>query len=139
MIHDLLQRSAVTPDFRDAVTEFVRSGLPNDRVRFDHRSPPVKVERVISKLLASEPEAAIDGMEIDGWSGCEFYRGDALVALADGESRQIRFRWDCRWRAMEEGWTDYFGFPDQMRAAQEFGYDCFQTWEPVTADEVQAA
>lgn len=136
MIHHFLERSAATPEFRDAVLAFVASGTPNDLVRFDHRSPPVKVERVLTKLLASEPATAISAVDVDGASGCEFYRGHARVEVAGGEPRGFRFRWDCRWRAMEEGWTDYFGFPDQMLAAQRFGYDCFQVWEEVAVDEV---
>ena len=33
--------------------------------------------------------------------------------------RTVRFHWDCKWKAQQEGWSDYFGFPDQMRAARE--------------------
>lgn len=139
MIHDFLDRTAATPRFREALAEFVSSGTPNERIRFDYRSPPVKVERVLTQLVASEPSLALDAVEVDGRSGCEFFRGQLVVTLAGGESRRIRFQWDCRWRAMEQGWTDYFGFPDQMRAAREFGYDCFRVWEEVGADEVATA
>ena len=38
------------------------------------------------------------------------------------------FHWDCKWRAQQQGWVDYFGFPDQTRAAREFGFDCFRSW-----------
>ena len=48
----------------------------------------------------------------------------------EGE-RQVRFHWDCKWRAQQEGWVDYFGFPDQIRAAREFGWRCFERWEPL--------
>ena len=41
------------------------------------------------------------------------------------------FVWDCRWRAEQEGWTDCFGFPDQIRAAREYDWRCFERWEPV--------
>ena len=139
MIRAFIERASPTPEFREALIEFVRTGAPSDRVRFDHRSPPVKVERLLTKLLASHPELAIEAVEIDGSSGCEFYRGQAVVMAAGDEALRIRFRWDCRWRAMAEGWTDYFGFPDQTRAAQEFGYDCFQVWEEVAAEEGAAA
>ncbi|HEX8695519.1 MAG TPA: hypothetical protein VF746_24110, partial [Longimicrobium sp.] len=40
----------------------------------------------------------------------------------------VRFVWDCKWKAEQHGWHDYFGFPDQGRAAREFGYDCFRAW-----------
>jgi hypothetical protein len=45
----------------------------------------------------------------------------------------IEFAWDCRWRAQQQGWVDAFGFPDQIRAADEFGWNCFQHWQPVQA------
>jgi hypothetical protein len=135
MIHTFVERASATAAFREALTEFVRTGAPSDRVRFDYRSPPVKVERVLTKLLASCADLPVEAVEIDGSSGCEFYRGEATVMVAGGVARRILFRWDCRWRAMEQGWTDYFGFPDQTRAAREFGYDCFQTWEDVAAGE----
>lgn len=135
MIQAFLDPASATPEFRDALIEFVHTGAPSDRVRFDHRSPPVKVERVLTKLLAEHPEFEVEAVEIDGSSGCEFYRGEAVVTTSGGMARRIRFRWDCRWRALEQGWTDYFGFPDQARAAQEFGYDCFQVWEELTAEE----
>ena len=50
-------------------------------------------------------------------------------ALSPPRARRVRFHWDCKWRALQEGWTDYFGFPDQVRAAREFGHDCFRLWE----------
>jgi hypothetical protein len=48
----------------------------------------------------------------------------------------VRFYWDCKWKAQEQGWTDYFGFPDQMRAAREFGYDCFRSWNQLQTEPV---
>lgn len=134
MIHSFLASSRATESFRDAVAAFLANSAPNERVRFDHGSPPVKVARVITNLLQREPELVIDGVEIDASSGCEYYRGELTVELAGGERREFRFDWDCRWRAQEQNWTDYFGFPDQIRAAQEFGHDCFRVWER-TADE----
>ena len=127
----LLDRSSVTSDFREALSDFARSGRPNDRVVFDPYSPSVKVERTLSKMLQLYPELEIDAVEIEGSSGCEFYRGRLVIRTPQGE-RAVNFRWDCRWRAQKEGWVDYFGFPDQMRAAREFGYDCFQEWEELT-------
>jgi hypothetical protein len=138
MIQSFLVSSRATDAFRDAVAALLASGAPNDRIRFDHRSPPVKVARVITNLLQREPELVIDGVEIKASSGCEYYRGDLRVELAGGEHREFRFDWDCRWRAEEQGWTDHFGFPDQIRAAQEFGHDCFRVWER-TADDERAA
>ena len=34
-----------------------------------------------------------------------------------------------RWRAEQQGWVDAFGFPDQIRAADEFGWNCFHRWQ----------
>lgn len=128
MIQSILQRSSSTAGFREAVAVFLANGAPADRIRFDHRSPPVKVERVVTKLLATETDLEIESVEVDGASGCEYYRGELVVTLADGSARRFSFDWDCRWRAEQQGWTDYFGIPDQIRAAREFGYDCFRVW-----------
>lgn len=128
MLLSLLDRSRASEEFRRSVTAFLGDRLPNDGVTFDHLSPPVKVERTLTKLLEAHPELQIERVEIDGASGCEFYRGQLRVHTAEG-TRNVRFHWDCRWKALQEGWTDYFGFPDQIRAAREFGYDCFRVWE----------
>lgn len=139
MIQSFLDRSQATETFREAAGEFLSSGMPNEKISFDYRSPPVKVERVLTKLLESERDLVIDGLSVDGRSGCEYFRGELTVRVADGETRRFRFHWDCRWRAEQKGWTDHFGFPDQIRAAHELGYDCFRVWEPVPADEDAAA
>lgn len=123
----LLERAAVSPEFRKAVVEFRASGRPNDRLRFDVHAPPVKIERTLTKLLEAFSDHPIERVEVSGSSGCEFFRGRLRFETADG-SHHVRFHWDCRWRAMQEGWIDYFGFPDQIRAAREFGYDCFREW-----------
>lgn len=127
-LQTFLQRSRATEPFRDAVARFLRDGRANDRVGFQERSPAIKVERTLTKLLEAYPGLAIERVEIDGASGCEFYRGTATVFTA-AEERRVHFHWDCKWKAEQEGWTDYFGFADQARAAREFGYDCFRSWE----------
>ena len=128
MIHQHLQRSAATAAFVAAVDEFLRSGSPNERVHVVRSAPGVKVERTLTKILEMYPELPIERVVIDGSSGCEFFRGTATIETPN-EERQVAFVWDCRWRAEEQGWTDWFGFPDQTRAAREFGYDCFRVWE----------
>ena len=87
----------------------------------------MKVERTLIKMLEAYPELAIDRVQIRGSSGCEYFSGKLTIGALEGE-REIRFHWDCKWRAQQEGWVDYFGFPDQTRAAREFGYDCFREW-----------
>jgi hypothetical protein len=51
--------------------------------------------------------------------------------VAAGQALKFDFVWDCQWRAVQQGWTDHFGLPDQIRAAREFGWRCFQHWQPV--------
>ena len=131
-LREFLHRSHSTAAFQDAVAAFQRSGMPNDRIVFSAYSPPVKVERALTKALAEYPELAIERVEIEGSSGCEYFSGKVAIHTDQGVHR-VRFHWDCKWRALQQGWTDYFGFPDQTRAAREFGYDCFREWTELTA------
>jgi hypothetical protein len=126
-LREYIQRSRATPAFLEAVAAFGRAGDPNERVRFDRYAPPVKVERTLTKLLEEYPDLPIERVEIEGSSGCEFFRG-MLTVHAGEETRRIAFHWNCRWKAEQLGWRDYFGFADQTRAAREFGHDCFQEW-----------
>lgn len=130
---EFLDRSKATPAFRRAVDEFLSSGSANDRIEFTAGSPPIKIERTLIKLLEELPEEAIEQVRIEARSGCEYFRGELHLATAATE-RTIFFDWDCKWKAMEQGWVDYFGFPDQTRAAREFGYACFREWsaKPIT-------
>jgi hypothetical protein len=125
---DLAPQSRATHSFLAALATFHATGRPNERISFDRLSPPVKVERTLAKVLVEYPDLAIESIEVRGSSGCEFFRGTAVIRTAADE-RHVRFHWDCKWRAEQQGWTDYFGFPDQTRAAREFGYDCFRTWQ----------
>jgi hypothetical protein len=133
LILDLLERSRSSAEFGEALRQFLRDGRPNDRVDFGG-APPVKVERTLTRLLEAYPELPIDAVEVDARSGCEFFRGTATVRAAN-ERRRVAFHWDCKWRAQQEGWTDWFGFPDQARAAREFGHDCFREWEEISVTE----
>ena len=90
--------------------------------------PRIKVIRLINQLLHAHPEWVVDRLQVDARSGCSDFVGTAVVE-GGGESRVIRFAWDCRWRAEQEGWVDAFGFPDQIRAADEFGWNCFHRWQ----------
>lgn len=133
MLNQFLSRSQATDAFRAAVAEFARTGLPSARVHFDSRCPPVKVERTLTKMLEAYPATAVDAAKLEARSGCEFFQGTLTLVAADGEETRVRFRWDCKWKAEQQGWQDYFGFADQARAAREFGYDCFLTWTEVDA------
>jgi hypothetical protein len=126
-IFELLERSGASAAFRDAVARFLREGRPNDRLAFNRECPPVKVERTVIKALEEYPELEIESIDLRGVSGCEFFRGH-LEVHTPVEARRVSFHWDCKWKAQEMGWHDYFGFPDQARAAREFGHDCFRAW-----------
>lgn len=126
-LNEFLHRSNSSEQFRQAIADFASSGRPNEWIKFDGRTPPVKVERALTKLLEAHPDLEIESVTIDATSGCEYFRGE-LQVRTPGDERLVHFDWDCKWRAEQEGWQDYFGFPDQIRAAREFGYDCFRSW-----------
>ncbi len=123
----LLNASSATPEFRLAVESFIRSGVPNPYIGFSLGAPTVKVERTLSKILSSYSKLPIASVQINGTSGCDFFRGTALIRT-NTDQFCVEFDWNCRWKAIQVGWTDYFGFPDQIRAAREFDYDCFKSW-----------
>lgn len=133
-----LDRSAATEPFRDALAEFLRTAQPNARIVFDLRAPPVKVERTLTKILEAYPALPIERVEIDAISGCEHFRGHARIE-AGARTLRVRFEWNCRWKAEQLGWTDWFGLPDQARAAREHGYDCFRVWHEESIAEPSAA
>lgn len=137
-LRDFAARSRATPAFLDAIDVFQRDHRPSKLVRFHERAPSVKVERALTQLIAKHPDLAIESVRVEGTSGCEFFRGE-IHLVAHGEARCIRFHWDCRWKAEQMGWQDYFGYPDQIRAAREFGHDCFRDWEIVSPQELEIA
>ena len=127
----LLQTSSATADFKGALAAFL-AGEDSDRVKVETRVPHVKVRRLLTWLIASEPELEIEEVIIRGTSGCSDFVGTVDVRTSSGPA-VFDFAWDCRWRAQSEGFVDYFGFPDQARAAQEFDWQCFRHWERRTA------
>lgn len=126
-IEDLLAASSATDAFKVAVRAYLdHKDAP--AIQVVRHAPRVKVQRLLSQLLSAEPALAIEAVTVDGVSGCSDYRGTLRVE-SRGVSKVFNFVWDCQWRAREEGWTDYFGFPDQIRAAREFGWRCFARWD----------
>lgn len=119
--------SAATSDFKSAIAAFL-SGQESDLVKVESRVPHVKVRRLLSQLLAVESGLEIERVVIRGMSGCSDFVGSVNVETKTGPAT-FDFAWDCRWRAQSEGFVDYFGFPDQSRAAQEFDWQCFRHWE----------
>ena len=118
----LLDESSADDAFKDAVRELEGGGKP-ERIAFNSASPPVKVLRFIMKLLEDFPDAEFSSIEVQGRSGCSDFVGQAVAQPGD---LRFEFVWDCAWRAEQEGWTDAFGDPDQIRAARTFGYQCFR-------------
>ena len=137
-IQTYLSQSSVTEPFRSAVEEFLRTGRASARLSFDGRAPMVKVERTLTKVLLEYPHLDIESIEIRGSSGCEYFRGELTVRTASAE-HLVHFHWDCKWRAEQNGWHDYFGFADQARAAREFGWDCFRGWEEASVSPAGCA
>jgi hypothetical protein len=135
---DLLDRSAATDSFREAVTRFLRDGRSSERIAFGHGCPGIKVERALTKVLVEYPGVPIESIEVRGASGCEYFRGRLFVRTAT-EERRVAFHWDCKWRAEQDGWTDWFGFPDQGRAAREFGWNCFRAWNEEEVSPISVA
>ncbi len=129
-LEPLLAASRATDEFKDSVRQYSTDGKAPlvESVGF---APQVKVMRVLAQLLDAERALRLEQVRIIGSAGCSDFRG-SLEAHADGVVREWRFVWCCRWRALKAGWVDCFGFPDQARAATEFGYQCFETWQPAS-------
>jgi len=123
----ILARSCATDRFKADVVAFA-SRADVTSITLVRAVPRIKVVRLINQLLHAHPEWVVDRLQVDARSGCSDFVGTAVVE-GGGESRVIRFAWDCRWRAEQEGWVDSFGFPDQIRAADEFGWNCFHRWQ----------
>ncbi|MEP6991136.1 MAG: hypothetical protein ABJA80_09425 [bacterium] len=125
-----LDAAAAHPEFKREVREFVRGG-PAARIELQGYAPIVKVERVLIQLLHAHPTLAVDRVVVKGRSGCSDFTGE-LIAYAGTEEHHYLFSWCCSWKAQQEGWKDCFGFWDQARAAREFGWNCFERWEPAS-------
>jgi hypothetical protein len=123
----LMQSSLATLEFKEAVASFA-SGQDAGLVKVETRVPRVKVQRLLAQLLAVEPSLEIQDVVVRGMSGCSDFVGTIDVRTKQG-AHVFEFAWCCRWRAEHEGYIDYFGFPDQSRAAREFDWQCFQRWE----------
>lgn len=125
-IEQLLADSRAEDDFKADVLAFCSTG-GGGRIEVKGYLPTVKVKRLLKHMLATAPDLPIERVSLQGQSGCSDFTGTVHVQTA-GEKHSFEFEWDCRWRAEQEGWTDYFGFPDQVRAAREFDWRCFKVW-----------
>lgn len=126
---DILDESAATPAFKNAVRA-LRDRTRGPLITSERPIPYIKLVRLITQLLDSERNLAIVSARVTANSGCSDLTGLVDVECADGP-RRFSFSWNCAWRATEMGWKDCFGFPDQMRAAREFDWRCFKSWQSV--------
>ena len=133
----LLDASGATEAFRTDVLAYA-SRQPATRVIAPAGNPRVKVLRAISQLLHAEPQLAVDRVSVHAISGCADYVGSLTVTDAAGDTHRFEFEWNCEWKAREMGYVDGFGFPDQIRAAQEFDWRCFQRWVRVASQTPSA-
>jgi hypothetical protein len=124
---DLLTGSRASEPFKTDVVRFLETGAA-DRLVIRGYAPRVKITRVLKHVLAQHPDLDIEQIAVEGRSGCSDFVGTVQVETAT-DTHTFSFVWCCRWRAEQEGWTDYFGFPDQMRAAREYDWRCFQVWQ----------
>jgi hypothetical protein len=124
----ILSRSCATDRFKADLLAF-SSRAESPSISLARTVPRIKVIRLINQLLHAHPEWVVDRLHIDARSGCSDFVGTVTVE-GGGESRVVEFAWDCRWRAEQQGWVDAYGFPDQIRAADEFGWNCFHRWQP---------
>ena len=131
-MEQILAKSRAAEPFKRAVVSYY-SGGGGEHIRVDGYAPSVKVRRLLTHILAAEPQLPIEKVSLRGRSGCSDFVGTVKVQTRD-ETRVFEFVWDCRWRAEQEGWTDCFGFPDQIRAAREYDWQCFERWEAVHVD-----
>lgn len=134
----LLGASDATAEFKAAVAAYL-VGRPAAALSFRRVLPRLKVLRLLAQLLHAQPTLRIAQVHVDATSGCADLRGVVTARTDDQQMRRWAFRWDCRWRAAMEGWDDEWGVSDQMRAAREFGWRCFASWEPVAVEDAEGA
>jgi hypothetical protein len=128
-LEQILAKSSAADTFKQAVMRFCEHGQ-TEHIRVEGFAPAVKVKRLLAQVLSAEAHLPIERISLRGRSGCSDFVGTVHVHTAS-DTHVYEFIWDCRWRAEQEGWTDCFGFPDQIRAAREYDWRCFERWEPV--------
>lgn len=134
----LLAASRATAAFRSDLAAYA-ARLPAERVTSSSPAPRVKVLRAIAQLLHAEPAIEVDRISVRAVSGCADFVGTLTAHDADGESYVFDFEWNCEWKARQLGYVDYFGLPDQIRAAQEFDWQCFARWTRTASRAIQTA
>ena len=133
-LEQILAQSRAAETFKAAVRSYY-ARQHAERIRVDGFAPTVKVQRLLAHMLSAESHLPIERISLRGRSGCSDFFGTVEVHTA-AERHIYEFVWDCRWRAEQEGWTDCFGFPDQIRAAREYDWRCFERWERAPVGEM---
>jgi len=128
-LEQILSRSRASEHFKNAVRDFCETGGA-EHIRVEGSAPQIKVRRLLAHILSTESHLPIERVSLRGRSGCSDFVGTVKVQTTS-DTHVYEFVWDCRWRAEQEGWTDCFGFPDQIRAAREYDWRCFAQWNPV--------
>lgn len=131
-LSDILGDSSATPEFKAAVLS-VQGRTRTPLVTSSRPVPHIKIMRLLTHLLSAERDLEIESVRLHADSGCSDLIGTIDVTCSDSV-RRFSFAWDCAWRAREQGWTDCFGFPDQMRAVREYDWRCFKSWQAI--DEI---
>lgn len=126
-LEELLDASRASAEFKDAVEKLAANQSQN-RVSGNGVIPPIKLLRFVMKMLEQHPETPFESVHIEGESSCSGFSGHATAQPGD---QYFAYDWDCAWRAREEGWSDAYGDPDQIRAARTLGYQCFRRFEKV--------
>ena len=126
-LQSLLTGSSATQAFKADVASYFRGGAAPRRIELARPAPPIKVQRLLAHLLEAEPQLEIERIRIEARSGCSDFYGVVRVETMEAV-QDFEFTWCCRWRAEEAGFTDFFGHPDQIRAASEFRWRCFKVW-----------
>ncbi|MES3032794.1 MAG: hypothetical protein V4813_02215 [Gemmatimonadota bacterium] len=127
----LLAQSRASDAFRSDLAAFC-ARQPAERIAAGLGNPRVKVQRVVAQLLNAEPELELDRVSLRAASGCANFVGLLVATDVTGDEHRFDFEWNCEWKAVQLGYLDGFGFPDQIRAAQEFGWQCFERWVRVS-------
>jgi hypothetical protein len=126
-----LDAAAAHPEFKRELREFVRGG-DAPRIELEGHAPRVKVQRVLTQLFHDQPGLSVERVRLRASSGCSDFTGEIVAVTSDDIEHRFTFTWCCSWKAEQQGWKDCYGFWDQMRAAREFGWRCFQKWESVS-------
>jgi hypothetical protein len=128
-LEQILAKSRAAETFKKAVRSYCASGGA-EHISVEGFAPMIKVKRLLAHILTAEPHLEIERISLRARSGCSDFIGTVQVHTTD-KTHSYEFIWDCRWRAEQQGWKDCFGFPDQIRAAREYDWRCFERWESI--------